>query len=62
MNQVRKLFLFSACAVILFSTSSCSVWHKVFGPKYGCPANGRAFGAERILSGEKPPKTRKFKA
>jgi hypothetical protein len=31
-------------------------------PKYGCPANGRNVGAERILSGEKLPKAPKFKA
>jgi len=27
--------------------------HKVFGPKYGCPSDGRNVGAERILGGEK---------
>jgi len=31
-------------------------------PKYGCPANGKNVGAERILSGEKLPKAPKFKA
>jgi hypothetical protein len=46
------LFLF-----IAFSYS-CSV----FRPKYGCPANGKAVGAERILSGEKVPKAKKFRA
>jgi hypothetical protein len=42
--------------------SSCGLWHKVFGPKYGCPANGKNVGAERILTGEKVPKAKKFKA
>ena len=51
-----------SCAAIMFTGSSCKVWNKAFGPKYGCPANGKAYGAERILSGEKPPKTKKFKA
>lgn len=62
MSASRNLIVFIACLVIACSGSSCRVWHKVFGPKYGCPANGRSFGAERILSGEKPPKTKKFKA
>lgn len=52
----------TACAMIVFSGSSCRVWRNTFGPKYGCPANGKAFGAERILSGEKPPRTKKFRA
>jgi len=42
--------------------SSCSVWNKVFGPKYGCPANGKNTGAERVLTGEKVPKAKRFKA
>lgn len=31
-------------------------------PKYGCPSNGKNVGAERVLSGEKVPKAKKFKA
>jgi hypothetical protein len=42
--------------------SSCSVWNKLFGPKYGCPANGKNTGAEKVLSGEKVPKAGKFKS
>jgi hypothetical protein len=37
------------------------MWNKLFGPKYGCPANGRSVGAERVLTGEKVPKAGKFK-
>jgi hypothetical protein len=62
MTASRKILIATACLMIVFSGSSCKVWNKMFGPKYGCPANGRAFGAERILSGEKPPKAKKFKA
>jgi hypothetical protein len=62
MSATRKILVFFICLVIMCSGNSCRVWHKVFGPKYGCPANGRSFGAERILSGEKPPKAKKFKA
>ncbi len=49
------------CTVIIVSGTSCKTGNGLFGPKYGCPTNGKAFGAERILSGEKPPKTKKFK-
>lgn len=62
MKASRKLLPLVACLLIMFSGSSCRVWNNVFGPKYGCPANGKAFGAERILSGEKPPKAKKFKS
>ncbi len=47
---------------IVCTMSSCSVWNKVFGPKYGCPANGKNAGAERVLTGEKVPKAKRFKA
>jgi hypothetical protein len=62
MRVSRKILVGTTFLMIVFSGSSCRVWNKAFGPKYGCPANGRSFGAERILSGEKPPKAKKFKA
>jgi hypothetical protein len=62
MSTSKRILVGVACLMIMTSGSSCRVWNKVFGPKYGCPANGRSFGAERILSGEKQPKARKFKA
>jgi hypothetical protein len=39
--------------------SSCSLWNKVFGPKYGCPSNGRNVGAEKLLSGDMSTKEMK---
>ncbi len=59
MKSFRYLLLF-----ILFSTaiSSCSVWNKVFPPKYGCESNGKNVGAEKLLDGSKVPKAKKFKA
>jgi hypothetical protein len=39
--------------------SSCSLWNKVFGPKYGCPSNGRNVGAEKLLSGDMSSKEMK---
>lgn len=58
----RSILIILTCTLIMLSGTSCRVWNNMFGPKYGCPANGKSFGAERILSGEKVPKTKKFKA
>lgn len=55
-----KLFRFTSIlgtAALLFLLVSCSA-----SRKSGCPANGKSVGAERILSGEKVPKAKKFKA
>lgn len=60
LSRPSLLWLFLAC--FLVTGSSCSLWNKVFGPKYGCPANGKSVGAERILKGDKVPKAKKFKA
>ena len=62
MRTTNGILVAMALMIMLTTGSSCRTWNKVFGPKYGCPANGRSFGAERILSGEKPPKAKKFKA
>lgn len=62
MKATSRLVLFSLLAGTLLMGSSCSVWHSVFGPKYGCPSNGKNVGAERLLSGEKVPKAHKFKS
>lgn len=45
-------------AGLSFAVSSCSV----FKPKYGCPTDGRAVGAEKVLGGEGPKKTKKFRS
>lgn len=48
-------------AIVIVSVSlltACNVFKK---PKEGCPSNGANVGAEKILSGEKVPKARKFK-
>ena len=52
----------SVLCFLISTLSSCSMYNSVFGPKYGCPSNGKNVGAERILSGEKVPKAPKFKA
>jgi hypothetical protein len=61
--KTGKFILFSILLLVLIiGNSSCGVVHNLFGPKYGCPSDGRNVGAERILSGEKVPKSPKFKA
>ncbi|MBS1669712.1 MAG: hypothetical protein JST58_20250 [Bacteroidetes bacterium] len=62
MKTVKTLLLFLFISTLILSSSSCGLYHKVFGPKYGCPSNGKNVGAERILSGEKVPKAGKFKS
>ena len=49
MKNLRSILMIVCVSFIL---SSCSLWNKVFGPKYGCPSNGRNVGAEKLLSGE----------
>lgn len=52
---MKKTILYAAGLVMLVSyIYACS-------PKYGCPANGKSVGAERIISGDKAPKAGKFK-
>jgi len=58
MKKGKTILFFLLLAVICNCVVSCSV----FRPKYGCPSNGKNVGAERILSGEKVPKSPKFKA
>jgi hypothetical protein len=46
-------------ALILFAASclyACS------SSKRGCPSNGKNVGAEKLLSGEKLPKAKKFRS
>ncbi|MBX9783412.1 MAG: hypothetical protein K2X48_08980 [Chitinophagaceae bacterium] len=48
-------------ALIIVTVSlftACNVFKK---PKEGCPGNGKNVGAEKILSGEKVPKAKKFR-
>jgi hypothetical protein len=56
--KVSRLYIMLIACVVLMAGSSCSI----FGPKYGCPSNGKNVGAEKILSGDKVPKARKFKS
>lgn len=52
---MKKMIFYAACSLVFMSYMyGCS-------PKYGCPADGKSVGAERILSGEKAPKAKSFK-
>ena len=58
----RRLPILALLTAIILLGSSCGLVHSLFGPKYGCPSDGKNVGAERILSGEKVPKASKFKS
>jgi len=46
MKHFRNLFILFFSITLL---SSCSLWNKVFPPKYGCGTDGRNVGAEKLL-------------
>jgi len=54
-RSIKTLFVVGALVCVL---PACSL----FGPKYGCPSNGKNVGAEKMVSGEKVPKAKKFKS
>ena len=56
MKSFRSILVLVILSLML---SSCSLWNKVFGPKYGCPSNGRNVGAEKLLSGDMSTKEMK---
>ena len=47
-------------AAFIFLAASCL--YACSSSKRGCPGNGKNVGAEKLLSGEKVPKAKKFKA
>jgi hypothetical protein len=55
MKSIRISLLLSICVFAIFLMSSCKV-------QRGCPSNGKNVGAERLLSGEKYPKAKKFRS
>jgi hypothetical protein len=59
MKTYRNIFVLLAFSAML---SSCTMWNKVFPPKYGCGNNGgKNVGAEKVLD-QNPKKVKKFKA
>ncbi len=58
-KMIMKNLVKAAIVVLTVSLfTSCNVFKK---PKEGCPSNGKNVGAEKLLSGEKVPKAKKFK-
>jgi len=55
MNPHKLLRLTVVFAALIFLCSCFS------SRKTGCPSNGKNVGAERLLTGEKVPKAKKFK-
>lgn len=56
---IMKLITKAALVVILLSfMTSCNVFKRT--PKEGCPTNGKNVGAEKLLSGEKVKKAKRF--
>jgi hypothetical protein len=51
-----------AVCVLTMLLSSCSVWNRVFPPKYGCGTDGKNVGAEKLLDGSNQKKQPKFKS
>lgn len=54
-NLVKAAFGIAIVSTVI----GCNVFKK---PKEGCPSNGKNVGAEKILSGEKLPKSKKFRS
>ncbi len=46
--------------IVSFLTAGCNVFKRT--PKEGCPSNGKNVGAEKLLSGEKVKKAKRFKS
>jgi hypothetical protein len=57
-KNMKNLTKAAMIVLIVSLFTACNVFKK---PKEGCPSNGSNVGAEKILSGEKVPKARKFK-
>jgi hypothetical protein len=58
MKAFRSLLVL---VLFTFLLSSCSVWNRVFPPKYGCGTNGKNVGAEKLLDGSYDKMQPKFK-
>ncbi len=54
---MKSLRFFLVTFSVMIVLSSCSVWNRMFPPKYGCPTNGKNVGAEKLANGD--PKAEK---
>jgi hypothetical protein len=55
--MMKKQNLTVASLMLIFTILFCAC-----SRKSGCPSNGKNVGAERLLSGEKVPKAKKFRS
>lgn len=58
-EHMRNLLKAAMIVLVVSLFTACNVFKK---PKEGCPSNGKNVGAEKLLSGEKVPKVKKFKS
>ncbi len=49
---MRNLRFFTITVSLVVVLSSCSLWNKAFGPKYGCPTNGKNVDAGKLANGD----------
>jgi hypothetical protein len=49
MKNLRFLLVAMSLAMVL---SSCSMWNRMFPPKYGCPTNGKNIDAGKLANGD----------
>lgn len=49
MKNLRFIVTAFSLALLL---SSCSVWNRMFPPKYGCPSNGKNVDAGKLANGD----------
>jgi hypothetical protein len=66
MTMKNLRFLAVALSVTML-VSSCGLWNKMFGPKYGCPSNGKNVDAGKLANGDPEAekaakKAKKFKS
>ena len=58
MIKMKQLTKAALVIVLVYFITSCNVFKRT--PKEGCPTNGKNVGAEKILSGEKIKKAKRF--
>jgi len=47
-----KVSRYTLLLFVFFGLYSCKTINNVFGPKSGCPTNGKNIGAEKLVSGD----------
>lgn len=49
---MKNLRFFTIAVSLFVLLTSCSMWNKMFGPKYGCPTNGKNVDAGKLANGD----------